>query len=191
MNTLRLYCLSVHYAKPLDYTDELLTESAQRWRQIETCAYELRAAAGSGDSGGGSNGDGDDVGGLAADAASAFSGAMDDDMNTSLALTEFLKFVTKLNQYAASDRLTADMARAALPVFEKIMGVLGLATVNTTEQERKEIEEMVAARNSLRAEKKFKEADEVRKKLLERSVELMDHKQSRTVWKKVERPEKR
>jgi cysteinyl-tRNA synthetase len=182
MNTLRLYCLSVHYAKPLDYTDELLTESAQRWRQIETCAYELRAAVGTG---------GDDVGGMAADAAGAFSRAMDDDMNTSLALTEFLKFVTKLNQYAASDRLTADMAKAALPVFEKIMGVLGLATVSTTEQERKEIEEMAAARNSLRAGKKFKEADEVRKKLLERSVELMDHKQGRTVWKKVERPEKR
>ena len=180
MNTLRLYCLSVHYAKPLDYTDELLTESAQRWRQIETCAYELRAAGGSG---------GDDVSKLAAESEGAFAAAMDDDMNTSPALTEFLKFVTKLNQYAASDRLTGDMAKAALPVFDKIMTVLGLATVGATEQERKEIEEMVAARNSLRAEKKFKEADEVRKKLLERSVELMDHK-GRTVWKKVEKPER-
>ena len=48
MNTLRLYSLSVHYAKPLDYTDDLLKESAQRWRQIETCAYELRSAVGGG-----------------------------------------------------------------------------------------------------------------------------------------------
>jgi cysteinyl-tRNA synthetase len=46
-------------------------------------------------------------------------------------------------------------------------------------------------RNSLRAEKKFKEADDVRRRLLEeRSVELMDHRGSRTVWKKVERPER-
>ncbi|HEY7506664.1 MAG TPA: cysteine--tRNA ligase, partial [Nitrososphaera sp.] len=37
MNTLRLYSLSVHYAKPLDYTDDLLKESTQRWRQVETC----------------------------------------------------------------------------------------------------------------------------------------------------------
>jgi len=58
----------------------------------------------------------------------------------------------------------------------------------TSEKERKEIEEMVAARNRLRAEKKFKEADEIRKKLLERSVELLDHK-GRTVWVKRERPE--
>jgi cysteinyl-tRNA synthetase len=113
---------------------------------------------------------------------------MDDDMNTSLALTEFLKFVTRLNQYAAADRLTGSMARAALPAFEKIMNVLGLATIPVGEQERKEIEELVAMRNRLRAEKKFREADEVRSRLLERSVELMDHR-GRTVWKKVERPE--
>ncbi|WP_337861779.1 cysteine--tRNA ligase [Nitrososphaera sp.] len=183
MNTLRLYCLSVHYAKPLDYTDELLKESAQRWRQIETCSFELLAAAGPG-------GEADAVARLAADASRAFDAAMDDDMNTSLALTEFLKFVTRLNQYAAADRLTGEMALAALPAFGRMMNVLGLAAAEPDEQERKEIEEMVALRNRLRAEKKFKEADEVRGRLLARSVELMDHKGGRTVWKKVERPER-
>jgi cysteinyl-tRNA synthetase len=178
MNTLRLYCLSAHYAKPLDYTDDLLKESAQRWRQVETCVYELRAAAGQ---------PGDAV--MApADELQAFEAAMEDDMNTSLALTAFMKFVTRLNQLAASDRLTAGIAKASLPAFEKMMGILGLKVVETSEQERKDIEEQVVLRNSLRAEKKFKEADEVRKKLLERSVELMDHK-GHTVWKKVERPE--
>jgi cysteinyl-tRNA synthetase len=180
MNTLRLYCLSAHYAKPLDYTDDLLKESAQRWRQIETCAYELRQAVGSGDA--------DAVKKLTQETESAFDAAMEEDMNTSLALTAFMQFVTKMNQYAASEKLTANMAKAALPVLERIMNVLGLKLVEANEQERKEIEERIALRNSLRAEKKFKEADEVRKKLLARSVELMDHK-GRTVWKKVERPE--
>jgi cysteinyl-tRNA synthetase len=80
------------------------------------------------------------------------------------------------------------MAQAASPALERIMYILGLKLVEASGQERKEVEEMVALRNRMRAEKKFKEADEVRKKLLERSVELMDHK-GRTVWKKVERPE--
>ncbi|MEM2139453.1 cysteine--tRNA ligase [Nitrososphaera sp.] len=178
MNTLRLYCLSVHYAKPLDYTADLLKESAQRWRQIETCAYELRAAA-------------EQLGEAAmapADELQDFESAMDDDMNTSLALTAFLKFVTRINQLAASDRLTAGVARALLPAFEKMMGILGLKVVEAGEQERKEIEALVAERNRLRAEKKFREADDIRKTLVQRSVELMDHK-GRTVWKKVERPE--
>jgi cysteinyl-tRNA synthetase len=181
MNPLRLYSLSVHYAKPLDYTDDLLKESVQKWRQIETCAYELRFAAGSG-------GEVGAVRQMCDESLKAFEAAMDDDMNTSLALTEFLKLVTKLNQYAGADKLTREMANAAMPAFNKIMGILGLDTIEAGEKERKEIEELVAARNRLRAEKKFKEADEIRKTLLERSVELLDHK-GRTVWVKRERPE--
>lgn len=178
VNTLRLYCLSVHYAKPLDYTADLLKESAQRWRQIETCAYELRAAA---------EQPGDAVM-MQVDELQAFEAAMDDDMNTSLALTAFLKFVTRINQLAASDKLTPGIARASLFAFERMMGVFGLKVVEASEEERKEIDKLVVERNRLRAEKKFKEADDIRKKLAERSIELMDHK-GKTVWKKVERPE--
>jgi cysteinyl-tRNA synthetase len=180
MNPLRLYCLSVHYAKPLDYTDDLLKESVQRWRQIETCRAELQFAAGSGDAG--------SVRKLCDESIKAFEASMDDDMNTSLALTEFLKLVSQLNQHAAADRLTKDMADVALPTVHKFMDVLGLKPVTASKQEKEDIEKLVNERNRLRAEKKFKEADEIRKKLLERSVELLDHK-SRTVWVKRERPE--
>jgi cysteinyl-tRNA synthetase len=178
MNTLRLYCLSVHYAKPLDYSNDLLKESTQRWRQIETCAYELRAAA---------DQPGDPVT-MQTDELEDFKAAMDDDMNTSLALTAFLKLVTRLNQLAASEKLTSAVAKTTLPAFETMMGVLGLKVLEAGEQERKEIEAMVAERNRLRAEKKFREADDIRKKLTERSIELMDHR-GRTVWKKVEKLE--
>ena len=181
MNTLRLYSLSVHYAKPLDYTNELLKESAQRWRQVETCACELRFAAGTG-------GETDAARKMSEESQKAFEAAMDDDMNTSLALTEFIKMITKINQYAAADRLTKDMAEAAMPAFDRMMGVLGLQTIEAGGEERQEIEKLIADRNRLRAEKKFKEADEIRKRLLERSVELLDHK-GRTVWVKRERPE--
>jgi cysteinyl-tRNA synthetase len=180
MNSLRLYCVSVHYAKPLDYTEDLLRESVQRWRQIETCLAELRAAAGTG-------GEVDAVQKLAAESAKAFESAMEDDMNTSPALTELMKFVTRINQYAASDKLTKDMADAALPVLARMMGILGLKASEPDDSEKKEIESLVAERNRLRADKKFKEADEARKRLLEeRSVELFDHK-GRTVWAKRER----
>ncbi|HLG37616.1 MAG TPA: cysteine--tRNA ligase [Nitrososphaera sp.] len=178
-NSLRLYCLSVHYAKPLDYSDDLLKESVQRWRQLETCAFELRFAGGSG-------GEAAAVRQMCNESIQAFEVAMDDDMNTSLAITEFLKLSTKLNQHAATDELTKDMAGVALPAFNKMMDILGLQIVEAGAQEKVEIEELVAARNMLRTEKKFKEADEIRKKLLERSIELLDHK-VRTIWVKRER----
>lgn len=179
-NPLRLYCLSAHYSKPLDYTDELLKESIQRWRQIETCTYELQLAVGSG-------GEIDSVHRICDESMRAFDAAMDNDMNTSLAVSELVKLVTKLNRYIAADKLTKDMADDALPTLNKIMDILGLKIVEASDKEKKEIEEVVVQRNKLRAEKKFKEADEIRKKLLERSIELLDHK-GRTVWVKREKP---
>ena len=178
-NPLRLYCLSAHYSKPLDYTDDLLIESTQRWRQIETCAYELQLAVGSG-------GEIDTVKSMCEESMRAFEAAMDEDMNTSLAIAELMKLVTKLNWYIAADKLTRDMADNALPTFNKMLYILGLKIVESSDKERKEIEEIVVQRNKLRAEKKFKEADESRKRLLERSIELLDHKR-RTAWVKREK----
>jgi cysteinyl-tRNA synthetase len=181
-NPLRLYCVSVHYSKPLDYTDELVKESIQRWRQIETCAYELYFAVGNG-------GEVDSVKRICDESIRAFEAAMDDDMNTSLAVAELIRFVTTLNRFIASDELTKEMADVALPTLKGMMGILGLKIVEASDEERNEIEEIVIQRSRLRAEKKFKEADEIRKMLLERcSVELLDHK-GRTVWVKREKIE--
>ena len=45
-NAVKLYCISVQYSKPLDYAEDVLLEYAYKWRQIETCAYELQFAIG-------------------------------------------------------------------------------------------------------------------------------------------------
>jgi cysteinyl-tRNA synthetase len=180
MNSLRLYCISVHYSKPLDYTDELLQESVQRWRQIETCVYELRSAAGAG-------GDMEAADRMCDESAKAFEAAMDEDMNTALALTGLMKFVARINQLASADNLSRQMADRLLTALQKMMGVLGLRVVEADWAEKGEIEELIKERSRLREARKFKEADELRKKLLEeRSVELMDHR-GRTVWVKRER----
>ena len=187
MNTLRIYCMSVQYSKPLDYTDKLLTESRQRWRQIETCVYELRfASSKKQEEKQGSEGDFEAVKELSAESMKEFQSAIEDDMNTTFAMSIFMKFVTELNRYAAGDRLTKDMAQLALGFFSNFMDVLGLKVIEATEDEKKEIEELITVRNKLRAEKKYQSSDDIRKKLIEKySVELMDHK-DRTIWKKVE-----
>src|SRR5205823_9367775 len=107
MNSLRIYSISIQYSKPLDYTDKLLTESMQRWRQIETCAYELKFASRK------EEGDLKAVEKLCDDSRKAFQFAMDDNMNTTLALTIFMKFVTEVNRYVAADKLTQAMSKIA------------------------------------------------------------------------------
>ncbi|HJL67818.1 MAG TPA: cysteine--tRNA ligase, partial [Nitrosopumilus sp.] len=40
-NIIRLFCLSGHYSKVIDYSEEMLNENLTKWRQVETCYYEL------------------------------------------------------------------------------------------------------------------------------------------------------
>jgi cysteinyl-tRNA synthetase len=184
-NTLRLYCLSAQYSRPLDFSNELIEEARQRWRQIETCAYELRFAdtkVKSSDSY-----PTIEIEKLCLESEKEFKAAMEDDLNTPLAMAAFMKFVKTLNQLAAEDKLTANISRIVTKTFHNFMYTLGPKLVEPTEIEMKQIEIMISIRNELRSKKKFAEADEIRKKLSRLySVEIMDHK-DRTIWKKTEK----
>jgi cysteinyl-tRNA synthetase len=184
----------VQYSKPLDYTDKLLTESHHRWRQIETCAYELLFANSTkkeeekqhGEERVRGEAELETVKKLCADSMKEFQSALENDMNTTLAVSIFMKFVAELNRYAAADKLTKNVANHAREYFDDFIQVLGLKVIEATDEQKKEIEELITVRNKLRAEKNFRRSDDIRRKLIEKySVELMDHK-DRTVWKKVE-----
>ena len=180
-NSLRIFCISVQYSKPLDFSNQILLESVQRWRQIETCAYELRFADGYG-------GQLKAIELLSRETIKEFTSALEDDLNTSIALTIFMKFVAAINRYAADESLTSDMSQIALGSFNQCMEILGLRVLEPANTERKEIEDLIVLRNKFRNEKKFQESDLIRRQLIDNyNVELMDHK-NRTLWKKVEIP---
>ncbi|MEM2760083.1 MAG: cysteine--tRNA ligase [Nitrososphaerales archaeon] len=176
-NAIRIYCLSGHYRKTLDYDDQLLIDALARWRDIETCAYELEFAEGENDAI-------QEAKKLAEKAVEEFTSSMDDDFNTRNALAAFTSFVRAINRYAAADKLSKSVANTLKPAFNAIMFVFGLKLGEVSEKERQEIENMIARRNELRVLKKYAEADEIREQLKSMGIELMDHK-GRTVWKKL------
>ena len=92
---------------------------------------------------------------LSDESMKAFHSAMDDNMNTTLALTAFMKFVTEINRYAAQ-KAHSRYVKGSLKVFKNFMDVFGLKVFEATDREKEEIEELIATRNELRAEKKFR-----------------------------------
>ena len=40
-NIIRLFCISGHYSKAIDYSEDLLRENLIKWRQVETAYYEM------------------------------------------------------------------------------------------------------------------------------------------------------
>ena len=77
-NTLRLYLLTTHYSKPIDYTDETLSEALQKWRQIEHCVYELKTTKKQKLT--------SEEFGITVQSMVDFKDSLDDNMNTSLAI---------------------------------------------------------------------------------------------------------
>jgi cysteinyl-tRNA synthetase len=177
-NTLRLYLLNTHYSKPLDYSDSFLIEASQKWKQIENSIFELRAATGSCEQ----SIDKSKVDKI----LSEFEAAMENNLNTSLALSSVLKLASMVNRLSSLGNLTRGSSRTILPIMESMLEVLGLEVLNVPDVERIEIERLIEVRNKLRKEKRYQESDEIRKNLYDTyGIELVDHT-NYTNWKKIE-----
>ena len=177
-NIIRLFCLSGHYSKPIDYSEDLLQENITKWRQVESCYYEMNLAHGDSST--------DDIKKIISECQNEFDNALDDDFNTHLALSAFFKFVNEINKLAASETITKSISDLASPAFEKMITVLGLKIPKITKEEIDTINEMIKKRETLRVEKKFQEADIIRDQIFEMGIELIDHK-NKTTWIKKEK----
>ena len=177
-NIIRLFCLSGHYSKPIDYTEELLKENLIKWRQLETCYYELRLA----DSTNGSENIEDGI----LNSRQRFDNALENDFNTSLALTEFFNMIKIINGLAAEGRITENIANTVMPIVEYMLDVLGLNVIKATNDEIKSVFELIQKRETYRKNKQFEEADAVRNTISAMGIYLIDHK-DRTLWMKKEK----
>jgi len=177
-NIIRLFCLSGHYSKPIDYSEELLQENITKWRQVESSYYEMKLSIG--------NGDTTKIENIISESKKEFDSVLENDLNTHLALSAFFKFVNQINQLAASDSLTKSIADVALPHFEKMVNILGLILPKISEMEISSINELIQNRELLRAQKKFQDADKIRDQISQMGIVLIDHK-NRTTWMKKEK----
>ena len=179
-NIIRLFCLSGHYSKPIDYSEDLLKENLTKWRQIETCYYKL-IHAGDIDQ----QRDKEDINSYIQKSNLEFDNALDDNMNTHLAVSAFFQIVKETNRLAAAGKLGRDDAETIKIIFERMLEVLGLVIPKITEREKHKIDKMISDREQFRKEKQFEKADKIRDSLNEMKVELIDHK-TQTIWMRKE-----
>ncbi|MDC0168356.1 cysteine--tRNA ligase [Candidatus Nitrosopelagicus sp.] len=176
-NVVRLFCISGHYSKPIDYTEDLLKENLIRLRQIETCYYELRLADKTEEL--------EDISSLLKESREKFDAALNDDFNTSLGLSVFFNMVKTINSLASDEKISKNISEQVLPVLEYMLEVLGLKVQTVSDDEIKTIFDLIDKREKLRDEKKFEEADKIRDQIASLGISLIDHK-NKTLWMKKE-----
>jgi cysteinyl-tRNA synthetase len=176
-NVIRLFCLSGHYSKVIDYSEEMLKENLIKWRQVETCYYELIHAESENHEK--NTKDIEKIG-------IEFDNSLESDFNTHLALSAFFQLVKETNRLAAEEKLTKELAQIIKKEFERMTNILGLNIPEMTQDKKHEIDNLIQNRERLRKEKQFEDADKIRGQLNEMNIELIDHKE-RTIWMKKEK----
>ena len=179
-NIIRLFCLSGHYSKVIDYSEEMLKENLTKWRQVETCYFELIHA---------NNVEQENITEKIERISLEFDKSLEDDLNTHLALSSFFQLVKETNRLAASEKLGKENSIIIMKEFERISKILGLNIPKMDQEEKEEIDSLILNREKLRGEKQFEDADKIRDQLNEMNIELMDHK-GKTIWMKKEKIQK-
>ncbi len=176
-NIIRLFCLSGHYSKVIDYSEDMLKENLTKWRQVETCYFELIHA---------NNKNQENISENVQKIGIEFDKSLEDDFNTHLALSAFFQLVKETNRLAAAEKLGKENGAIIKKEFERISSILGLTVPEMSQNEIQEIDELILNREKFREEKQFDKADKIRDKLNKMNIELIDHKE-RTIWMKKEK----
>jgi cysteinyl-tRNA synthetase len=180
-NAIRILCLSTQYSKPLEYTVSNLIESQSKWRMIEHCFYELQFPIVDEE-------ETFDALKLSENALNSVRIYIENDFNTPSALSEFLKFVSELNNYATMEKITKKISKIVFPIFNEILYIFGLRVLELSGKDVEEINDKILQRNKFRKNKEFEKADTIRIILKEKyGIALIDHKNYRTIWKKIEK----
>jgi cysteinyl-tRNA synthetase len=178
-SSIRYTFLTAHYRSKLNFTFEALAASAEAVRRLRTARDRLR------DHPALLHPDPSDRPRLQEAAARALAGfreAMDDDLNTSVALASLWELVREVNSRLdelGEGAITEAERDAALDALARLDSVLGVLALADREQEvgadlAAWVEERIAARQEARRSRDFARADAIRDELTARGVAVED-----------------
>lgn len=163
---LRLALLTAHYRQPLEWTAQLVDESRQKLDRLYGVLRDAGVDGGPG---------GEEV-----DPPAAVVAALEDDLNTPLAIAELMALARTANRAGAAAE-KAELARS----LRAGAGLLGLLERSPKDwfsgrgahgagPDDAEIDALVARREALRKERKFAEADAIRDELASAGIVIED-----------------
>jgi cysteinyl-tRNA synthetase len=168
--TLRFLFLSTHYRNPLNFSEEGLKQAGNGLERIENGVGNMRYRLKSAEEGA--------VDAKVAEAVerikAMFREKMDDDFNTSDALTAIFDLVAEGNAYMTEQTVTASTLTLLLDTVQEWNDVLGILAEEKDELLDEDIEKLIAERVEARKAKNWKRADEIRDLLTEKGILLED-----------------
>lgn len=173
---IRYLLLSVPYRKQLNFTFEGLQgaeATVERLRNFRTLVHDAKVRDGSNPA----------VAEQIKTQLSEFEAAMDDDMNTAVALAAIHNLVREMNSALAAEQLLCDDRVAVLEAIKKFDAVLGIFGDEAAEMLDADIEALIEERQEARRNRNFARSDEIRDELAGKGIILEDTKDG-VRWKR-------
>jgi len=173
---IRYLLLSVPYRKQLNFTFEGLQgaeATVERLRNFRALVHDAKVRDGSNPA----------VAEQIKTQISEFEAAMDDDMNTAVALAAIHNLVREMNSALAAEQLLCDDRVAVLEAIKKFDAVLGIFGEEVTEMLDADIEVLIEERQDARRNRNFARSDEIRDELAAKGIILEDTKDG-VRWKR-------
>lgn len=171
---LRFLILSGHYRGPIDFGEDILTQSRNGLTRMRNAKSNLKHLIAAG-SGAVTEAEQAALAGLD-QYREKFIDAMDDDLNTADAISAVFELITAINT-AVKDGASKEFAQKALDLLMELATVLGLLQQEVSEEVTEvepEIQALIDERQAARKAKDFARADEIRDILKEKGITLKD-----------------
>ncbi len=189
--TLRFFVLQTNYRKPLDFTEEALKAASKGWRKINVClsfgrkyfTEELEETIKN-------KLDRNDQN--FSKATNLFEKFMDDDLNTSGALSVLFELsnpIRKLKKSIENNEQVNNLENyyQKWELLTELSSVLGLQeelikNTNKIEIDKDQVNFLIEERSKAKAEKDFIKSDKIRNKLKDMGITVVDKKDGLSEW---------
>lgn len=191
---IRLFFLSVNYRNPIDYSEDSLFQADSNWKRLKNTVFNLKYIASLGTKKTKKEQEQEKFRHLLDKTKESFDLCMQDDFDTTGALTVLLDFSKKINirnDKEDMDSLEAEMLLDSFQVFGNILGFdfaskeeLLDAEIQKLVEERDQIKEIAKLEKDKKRKKTlFQQSDEIRSRLEQKGILLEDTPYG-TRWKK-------
>ncbi len=164
-DVIRTFFASIHYRSQSDFSFEALEEASKKLDRFKTTLRKIEEAEG---------GDGSELEDKIEWIKEEFTQAMDDDLNTPLAMSKLLEFSSRINKNLDNRKELLEKAGETLKELVGVLGIeldIGGGGVKGAEDH---IELLLEVREDMREKEDYKTADKIRDELEELGIDVED-----------------
>lgn len=171
---IRYLMLASHYRSPINYSKEVIEQCIASLDRLYSCRKNLDFLLSHSEVGNIS----EELKGQFLKNKEEFISAMEDDLNTAVALSSLFNLVRDINSvFSENGNLNEGAIKFAMGLFDELSGILGLVYNRKSESLNEEIEALIEKREKARKEKNWVLADKIRDELKGKNIVLEDTQQ--------------